>query len=189
MRAAETSPAHAPGSVLALRLIREVAAVVPAALIGGAGLVAAIDSSTLHLGLLQPLPSLLPIDPDISEPATAAIAAIGLLGLSIGLARGKRVAWWLAMATLAAALLALVELVALAPGEVPTSTSDGERRAAAIARRFGQGALLPFQVGPEALRFSPQDRDGLLAYGRDGRLAIVLGDPIGPVAEATSVLD
>ena len=302
MRAAQTSTAHAPGSVLALRSLREVVSIVPAALIGGAGLVAAIDSSTLHLGLLQPLPSLLPIDPDISEPATAAIAAIGLLGLSIGLARGKRVAWWLAMATLAAALLAQVELfkhvsaailaaaclmvliadrrryrvetgprsrwvafllwgfgamlaiaavgvavghaaslvrpardtdlgedalvswlafgdpgvavqhlfngglllaatvtarvavvlgvlVALAPGEVPTSTSDGERRAAAIARRFGQGALLPFQVGPEALRFSPQDRDGLLAYGRDGRLAIVLGDPIGPVAEATSVLD
>jgi len=302
MRAAETSPAHAPGSVLALRLIREVAAVLPAVLIGGTGLVAAIDSSTLHLGLLQPLPSLLPIDPDISEPATAAAAAIGLLGLSIGLARGKRVAWWLAIATLAAALLAQIELfshlsaailaaaclgvliadrgryhvetgtrsrrlafvlwgvgallaiaavgvavgqaaslvrpardadagedalvswlafgdpgfaiqhffngglllaatvtarvavvlgvlLALAPGEAPDTTPAGERHAAAVARRYGQGALLPFQLGPGAQRFSPEDRDGLLAYGRDGRVAIVLGDPIGPEAEAHAVLD
>src|SRR5438552_5080866 len=110
MRAAQASTPHAPGSVLALRSLREVVSIVPAALVGGAGLIAAIDSSTLHLGLLQPLPSLLPIDPDISEPATAAIAAIGLLGLSTGLARGKRIAWWLAMATLAAALLAQVEL-------------------------------------------------------------------------------
>ena len=52
MRAAQTSTAHAPGSVLALRSLREVVSIVPAALIGGAGLVAAIDSSTLHLGLL-----------------------------------------------------------------------------------------------------------------------------------------
>src|SRR5437868_7468572 len=307
MRAAPTTTtaqttAHAPGSVLALRLVREFAAVLPAVLIGGAGLVAAIDSSTLHLGLLQPLPSLLPIDPDISEPATAAAAAIGLLGLSIGLARAKRVAWWLAIATLAAALLAQIELfrhvsaailaaaclgvliadrtryhvetgarsrrvafvlwgigallaiaavgvavgqaaslvrpatdadagedalvswlafgdpgfaiqhlfngglllaatvtarvavvmgvlAALAPGEAPRPTANGERHAAAVARRFGQGALLPFQLGAQAQRFSPEDRDGLLAYGRDGRVAIVLGDPIGPEAEAHAGLD
>jgi phosphatidylglycerol lysyltransferase len=302
MRAAPTTTAHAPGSIVALRLLREFASLLPAVLIGGAGLVAAIDSSTLHLGLLQPLPSLLPIDPDISEPATAAAAAIGLLGLSIGLARGKRVAWWLAIATLAAALLAQIELLrhvsaailaavclgvliadrtryhvetsersrrlafvlwgigallaiaavgvavgqaaslvrpatdadagedaivswlafgdpgfaiqhlfngglllaatvtarvavvmgvlaALAPGEAPSPTLKAERHAAAVARRYGQGALLPFQLGPEAKRFSPEDRDGLLAYGRDGRVAIVLGDPIGPEAEAHAVLD
>jgi len=302
MRAAQTSTAHAPGSVPALRLVREVASLLPAVLIGGAGLVAAIDSSTLHLGLLQPLPSLLPIDPDISEPATAAAAAIGLLGLSIGLARGKRVAWWLAIATLAAALLAQIELfkhvsaailaaaclgvliadrgryhvetgsrsrrvafvlwgvgavlaiaavgvavgqaaslvrpatdtdvgedalvswlafgdpgfaiqhmfngglllaatvtarvavvlgvmAALAPGEAPGTTPDAERHAAAVAKRFGQGALLPFQLAAEAERFSLRDRDGLLAYGRDGRVAIVLGDPIGPEGEAHAVLD
>src|SRR4029077_11905459 len=110
MRAASTTTAHAPGSVVALRLLRRFASLLPAVLIGGGGLIAAIDSSTLHLGLLQPLPSLLPIDPDISGPATAATAAIGLFGLSIGLARGKRVAWWLAIATLAAALLAQIEL-------------------------------------------------------------------------------
>ncbi|TMB50006.1 MAG: hypothetical protein E6J50_06705, partial [Chloroflexi bacterium] len=62
MRAAQTSTAHAPASVLALRSLREVVSIIPAALIGVAGLVAAMDSSTLHLGLLQPLPSLLPID-------------------------------------------------------------------------------------------------------------------------------
>lgn len=302
MRAASTTTAHAPGSVVALRLLRRFASLLPAVLIGGGGLIAAIDSSTLHLGLLQPLPSLLPIDPDISGPATAATAAIGLFGLSIGLARGKRVAWWLAIATLAAALLAQIELfrhvsatvltvaclgvliadrgryhvetgtrsrrlafvlwgigallaiaavgvavgqaaslvrpatdadagedaivswlafgdpgfaiqhffngglllaatvtariavvmgvlAALAPGEAPGPTLNAERHAAAVARRYGQGALLPFQLGPEAKRFSPEDRDGLLAYGRDGRVAIVLGDPIGPEAESHAVLD
>ncbi len=297
-----TSTAHAPGSVIAARLTRRFLALLPAALIGGAGFVAAIDSSTLHLGLLQPLPSLMPIDPDISGPATAAAAAIGLMGLSIGLARGKRVAWWLAIATLAAALLAQIELfrhvsaailaaaclgvlitdrgryhvetgtrsrrvafvlwgvgallaiaavgvavgqaaslvrpatdadagedavvswlafgdpgfaiqhffngglllaatvtarvavvlgvlAALAPGEPPSPTPEGARHAASVARRYGQGALLPFQLGPQAQRLSPENRDGLLAYGRNGRVAIVLGDPIGPEPEAHAVLD
>ena len=291
---------HASTARVVGRVAREISRTLPALLIAGAGLVAVLDAATSHLGLLQPLPALLPIDPDLSEPVTAGIVGTGLVALAIGLARGKRVAWWVAIITLLAALLAQVELTqhlsgallaavslgllvidrrryrvetsarwgrialvlwgvgavlaigalgaavgqatrvirpagdlgedavvswlafgdpgfviehyvhgglllavtlaarvavvvgviaALAPGDGPVRRDDGESHAETVARRFGQGALLPFQVGAETQRFSVPGIDAFLAYGRDGRVAIMLGDPIGAGEEPSTVLD
>ncbi|HLY35610.1 MAG TPA: phosphatidylglycerol lysyltransferase domain-containing protein [Candidatus Limnocylindria bacterium] len=293
---------HASNARILVRTAREAARILPALLIAGAGLVAALDATTSHLGLLQPLPSLLPIDPDLSERLTAAFVATGLAGLAVGLARGKRFAWWLALGTLSAAVLAQVEafqhvagallaalcllllvvdrrhyrvqtgaswgraalvlwgigtilaigglgvavgqaarivhpapsgdlgedaviswlafgdpgyvvehfvhgglllgltlaarlavvvgvIVALAPGDGPRAPADRERHVAQVAERFGLGALLPFQLAPETSRFSMGGVDAFIAYGRDGRVAIMLGDPIGEASQARAVLD
>jgi phosphatidylglycerol lysyltransferase len=53
-------------------------------------------------------------------------------------------------------------------------------RAEAIAARYGHGALLPFQLGHDKLVFEPAGIEGLIAYGLAGRMAVILGDPIGP---------
>ena len=59
--------------------------------------------------LLRPatewLDGFLPIDPADANPAVAVLSAIGLAALTIGLLRGKSVAWWLAIATLSVSLL------------------------------------------------------------------------------------
>ena len=285
----------------ALRVGTWLATSLPAWLVAAAGMVAGIDALALHLGLLSPLPSLLPIDPDLSEPVVASAAAIGLVGLAIGLARCKRVAWWLAVAVLAAALLDQIELLrhvvpallaavclallivtrgryqvetgtrsrrlafllcgvgaflavaslgvsigtalglvspatdardlggalldwvafgnpdlavqahlrgglllavtatarvalagglifALAPGEVPPSNEEGDRQATSVADRYGQGGLLPFQLGHDTERFTAPGRDALVAYGLDGRVAVILGDPIGLPEHAQQTL-
>jgi phosphatidylglycerol lysyltransferase len=58
---------------------------------------------------LQPLDSVveaaLSIDMGDANPTFAILSAIGLGSLSVGLLRGKQVAWWLAVATLAAVLV------------------------------------------------------------------------------------
>jgi phosphatidylglycerol lysyltransferase len=61
-------------------------------------------------------------------------------------------------------------------------------RARAIAERYGSGALLPFQLGPDKLVYSPEEADGVVVYGMAGRTAVVLGDPIGPVEHSGGVL-
>jgi phosphatidylglycerol lysyltransferase len=92
-------------------------------------------------------------------------------------------------ATLAARVAIVIGIVAaLAPGDAPRDEGEDGAHATAIASRYGQGALLPFQLGPETRRFSLPDREGVLAYGRDGRVAVILGDPIGPEHEAVDVL-
>lgn len=257
-----------------MRAAEDVAASLPAWLIAGAGLAAAVDATALNLGLFAPLPSYLPIAPDLAGRLVAVAVATGLFGLAIGLARGKRIAWWLAVAILSAALLDPVELlrqvipalltvvclvllittrrrynvetgkrsrrlafvlwgtgallaiaalgvsvgtalgivgpstdardagsalldwlafgdpglvvqplfggdillwitaisrvavavgviVALAPGDAPKASEDDERHAASVANQYGQGALLPFQLGRDADRFTLPDRDAL----------------------------
>ena len=289
------------GVQLVARAAEDVAAFLPAWLIASAGLAAAIDATTLHLGLLAPLPSLLPIEPDLSGRLVAAAVAAGLFGLAIGLSRGKRVAWWLAVAILSAALLDQIELLrqvvpalltlvclalliatrgrynvetgtrsrrvafvlwgsgallaigalgvaagttlgivspatkvgdlgtglldwlafgdpglavdpflrgglflsitvaariavaigvilALAPGDALPASEEAERHAASVANRYGRGALLPFQVGRDADRFTVLDRDAFVAFGLDGRVALILGDPVGPPDQARQVL-
>jgi len=53
-----------------------------------------------------------------------------------------------------------------------------------LARRNAHGALAPFQLGRDKLLFALPSGDGVIAYGRAGRDAIVLGDPIGTPADA-----
>jgi phosphatidylglycerol lysyltransferase len=61
-------------------------------------------------------------------------------------------------------------------------------RARSIALRYGCGALLPFQLGDDKLVFAPPDADGLVVYGLAGRMAVVVGDLIGPAEAAPRVL-
>jgi phosphatidylglycerol lysyltransferase len=53
-------------------------------------------------------------------------------------------------------------------------------RARSIANEYGSGALMPFQLGEDKLVFSPPETRGLVVYGLAGRMAVVLGDLIGP---------
>ena len=56
--------------------------------------------------LTDALDGVLPIDPATADPLTALLSAAGLGALTVGLVRGKSFAWWLAIATLAVALVA-----------------------------------------------------------------------------------
>jgi phosphatidylglycerol lysyltransferase len=69
----------------------------------------AVASLAYLFAFLRPatewLDGFLPIDPADANPAVAILSGIGLAALTIGLLRGKSVAWWLAIATLSVSLL------------------------------------------------------------------------------------
>ena len=69
----------------------------------------AVASLAYLFAFLRPvaewLDGFLPIDPADADPAVAILSAVGLAALTIGLLRGKSVAWWLAIATLSVSLL------------------------------------------------------------------------------------
>ena len=89
-----------------IRLARSVSGAAPAILLAGS----AIAALAYFFEFLRPLASqwdwVLPVDPADADPLIAILSAIGLAALTIGLIRGKSVAWWLAMATLSTSLLA-----------------------------------------------------------------------------------
>lgn len=55
------------------------------------------------------LDGFLPVDPADADPLLSILSAIGLAAVTVGLIRGKTVAWWLAMVTLVVSLLAQAE--------------------------------------------------------------------------------
>lgn len=85
--------------------------------------------------------------------------------------------------------LVLAAFGVLRPVEAPPPDPALRARALDIGRRFGRGALLPFQLGGDKRVFSPSDLDGLVVYGRAGRLVVVLGDPIGAERAAWATFD
>jgi len=57
-------------------------------------------------------------------------------------------------------------------------------------RTHGRGALLPYQLGPDAVPFAIADGSGAIAYARAGKTAVMLGEPVGAdEAAAAAVLD
>lgn len=83
-------------------------------------------------------------------------------------------------ATRAAVLVVVLAVLAADPDR----PRPGQlRRRRETARRHARGALAPFQVGQDKLLFGDV---AIVAYGRAGRTAVVLGDPIGPRAAAWS---
>jgi phosphatidylglycerol lysyltransferase len=298
-----TAPTQAlAGGRSPLRIARALSAAAPAILLAASTLAAmAYFFSFLH-PLADQLDVILPVDPADTDPTVAVLSFIGLAALTIGLVRGKSVAWWLTMATLSGSMLAqaralshplvvlvvggllailladrrryvvetaigwrhvivaLVVVGGLAVGletslvlattgdwprplaalgdvtsaignalglsdytanrvlretsrdailgllllasrlpivlaefgvlsRVPEPAADPttRARARAIAEKYGCGALLPFQLGEDKLIFSPPDSDGLVVYGLAGRMAVVLGDVIGPSETAPKV--
>ena len=100
----------------------------------------------------------------------------------------------------AGALLDAVELAArialvVAALAILAAMSDGPRdarvvrRARALGRRYGHGALLPFQLGPEVRQYMIAGNPGVVAYGVAGRMAVALGDPVGPLDAAWQTFD
>ena len=83
-------------------------------------------------------------------------------------------------------VLAALGVLTRVPEPPPDPTTRA--RARAIAEEYGCGALLPFQLGEDKLVFSPPDSRGLVVYGLAGRMAVVLGDLIGPAETAPKVL-
>jgi phosphatidylglycerol lysyltransferase len=81
-----------------------VAALVLAALIGVWSVVAAWAIPARMLATVLPIDALSP------DPGVTAVTAVGLLALALGLRRGKRLAWWLALVTFASALIAQLAL-------------------------------------------------------------------------------
>jgi len=75
-----------------------------------------LASLAYFLGFLRPLAgevdSVMAIDPGDGSPGFALLSVFGLAALSIGLLNGKAGAWWLAVATVAVALLCQAETLA-----------------------------------------------------------------------------
>lgn len=288
----------------ARRTSRSSAAIVkplPAALLVLAALVVAAEALAVNPRIVAIIAALLPVDIAAPDPTVAAATAFGLAALAVALRRGKRLAWWLAVATFTSGLIAqalllghpvgalvaavcllflaadrvsyrtrsdvqwrrrfvillVVGLVAALVESVVGLVASGEwgreafdpgdflvsvvswfafgdpastipvgpgaviallplaarlpvvlglfgllqpcrespldpalrEHAERVTRRFGRGALLPFQLGRDKLRFTLPGSDGSVVYGRAGRMAVVLGDPIGPEGEAWRVFD
>lgn len=75
--------------------------------------------------------------------------------------------------------IALSAIGILQPVAEPAPDPSVRERMRAILATYGSGALLPFQAEPTMRGFEAGDRRGLVVYGRAGRTAVVLGDPIG----------
>lgn len=89
-----------------LRLALQASQSAPAMLLAVSSVAALAYFFTFLRPLAEQLDGILPIDPADADPTVAALSAIGLAALTVGLFRGKSVAWWLAMVTLTVALLA-----------------------------------------------------------------------------------
>lgn len=70
----------------------------------------------------------------------------------------------------------------------PPADPSTRTRARDIAKRFGSGALLGFQLGDDKFVYSPPEREGLVVYGVVGGTAVALGDPICPPEQAPETL-
>ena len=121
----------------------------------------------------------------LSALADATSSAAASLGMSDAMgdqvlhvaSRGGLLALLLLLARLPVVLGAL-GVLATVPEPEPDPVVRS--RAAAIAARYGHGALLPFQLGRDKLVFEPAGLEGVVVYGLAGRMAVMLGDPIGP---------
>ena len=132
---------------------------------------------------------------DASPTARLSDAAATLAG-SLAFTDVPQVAWLvghgglLAAAVLAVRLpMAFLAVGALRPAPMPAPDPALRARAQDVTRRFGHGALLPFQLGDDKLAFAPDVTEGVVVYGLAGRYAVVLGDPIGRNGEAWVAFD
>jgi phosphatidylglycerol lysyltransferase len=85
----------------------------------------------------------------------------------------------LALALVARLAVAVALVGLLSPENEGTPDPTLRERVRQIGRQYGHGALLPFQLAPDKRWFSPSGREAVVAYGRDGRAAVAIGDPIG----------
>lgn len=88
-----------------------------------------------------------------------------------------------ALAVLARLLVLVAVLGILRPAEDDPADPASAVRVARLAERYGSGALLPFQVAADKRWFCPPGLDAFVAYGRDGRTAVVVGEPVGAAVD------
>lgn len=82
-------------------------------------------------------------------------------------------------------LVVVLAMAALLAAPVASLADTAAReRMRRIARDYGHGALLPYQLDGDKQVFSPDGLGAAVSFGRAGRTAVALGDPIGP-PEAT----
>lgn len=94
--------------------------------------------------------------------------------------------WLLALARLPWVLLLLVMLK---PAPEPASTETDRPRGRDLALRYGTGALWPFQIAADKHLFNEPERNAVIAYGRSGRVACVVGDPMGTRENGWALFD
>ncbi len=87
--------------------------------------------------------------------------------------------WVAALAILARACVLLALLAMLRPEGEDAPDDELRRHVRGIAAEYGRGALLPFQTADDKRWFCPAGREAAVAYGRDGRVAVVVGDAFG----------
>lgn len=90
----------------AVRIARYLSASAPAILLAASAVAAMAYFFTFLRPVTDSLDGILPVDPADADPTVAVLSAIGLAALTVGLLRGKSVAWWLAIATLVVSLFA-----------------------------------------------------------------------------------
>lgn len=131
-----------------------------AAAISGGILVLARDRYTIRSGSTRKVAGLV---------VAGGLLAVG--GATVGMTAGVAM-------LLARLLFVMATFLALEPAEDPRTQEEVER-AHAVLQRLGRGALLPYQLDDPAVPFATQDGRGVLAFARAGRVAVMLGDPVG----------
>ncbi len=149
-------------------------------LLAAGGAIAALE--TVLLVLRDPadaLPAQLPAElPDLAGLAGALSRWLAFGDLSAP-PSGPRTTLILVRAVASRLAVALALLAMLRPIGDDASPVDLPARVRELGRRYGRGALLPFQVAEDKRWFSPAGREGFVSYGRDGRVAVAVGDPVG----------
>ncbi len=140
------------------------------------GAIAAVE--TVLLVLRDPADSLPAELPDLTSIAAALSRWLAFGDLSAP-PSGPRTALILAMAIASRLAVALALLAMLRPVGDDVPAVDLPARVRELGRRYGRGALLPFQLAEDKRWYSPAGREGFVAYGRDGRVAVAVGDPVG----------
>jgi phosphatidylglycerol lysyltransferase len=149
-------------------------------LLAAGGAIAALE--TVLLVLRDPadaLPAQLPAElPDLAGLAGALSRWLAFGDLS-GPPSGPRTTLILVLAIASRLAVALALLAMLRPIGDEAPPAGLPARVRELGRRYGRGALLPFQVAGDKRWYSPPGREGFVAYGRDGRMAVAVGDPVG----------
>lgn len=140
---------------------------------------AAIATLATVLVILHDPADALPAEPADLPDLARTLSAWLAFGDLAGPPSGPRTTLILALAIASRLAVALALLAMLRPVGDDTPAPDLRERVRELARRYGRGALLPFQLSDDKRWYSPAGRDGFVAYGRDGRVAVAVGEPVG----------
>ena len=140
------------------------------------------------LGAVLPLVVLVAAGAGTSGAPGAAVSwlALGDPTRPLGLPADGATGW-----LLAAARIPWIVALVMVLRPAPEAAADPANRANArdLALRYGYGALWPFQIAADKQLFTEPGRLAVLAYGRHGRTACVVGDPMGTRENGWALFD